>query len=67
MPILRRITREQFAGFLDDFYQIPGQTIRLGQAFLNKFYPQTPHPELYYCDDLSHTVEYIEQHYVEKQ
>ena len=64
MPILKRITRDQFSGFLEEFYAAP-QQLRLGQSFLNQFYPNSVHPELYYNDDMAHSVEYIETHYVQ--
>ncbi len=62
--ILRRITRHQYHEFLDEFYGGKHPHLRLGQAFLNRFYEDTPCPELYYSNDEHHCVEYLEEHYV---
>ena len=67
MTILRRITRDQFTGFLEDHYQGKYPHLRIGQAFLNRFYPYVSDPEGFYSDDEIHTVDYIEQHYVQPE
>ena len=68
MTILRRITKNEFQSFLHDYYHAPElHLLRMGQAFLNRFYPHITDHELFYEQNDTMALMLIERHYVEKQ
>ena len=63
--IIRRVPRDQLAGFYHDFYTGCYPNLRLGQAFLNRFFPGISDPDLFYTNDKKHACDLIQQYYVE--
>lgn len=71
MSILRRIPHHQLVGFYFDHYTQPNvrmayesQPLRLGQAFLNQFFPGVTDHSLFYEESDEIAREMIESHYV---
>lgn len=60
------MTWNKFSQFLIRFYQGEFPHLRLGQAFINTFYPSVIHPELFYCEDNHKAVEMIIEQYIKK-
>ncbi len=66
MNIVQRLTRERYHEFLNEYYHtVIDQELRIGQAFLNRFFNDAADPELFYETDDMKAIELIEQHYVE--
>jgi hypothetical protein len=64
---MKKVSVERFNVFCHrEFYGTHlHETLRLGQAFLNKFYPDTLDPELFYMKSNLDAIEYIYNHYLE--
>ena len=65
MTIHRRISPDKVQHFYHDFYSGCYPDLRLGQAFLNQFFPGIPDPDLFYTNDEKHACDLIQQYYVE--
>lgn len=48
---IKRITMNQYMQFSKYYYSWKGNPMRLGQAFLNMFYPGIIDTKLFYCDN----------------
>ena len=64
MTILRKVPQDQLNVFYHDYYCGLYPDLRLGQAFLARFYPGVNNPDLLYSNDELHTQEYIMEHYL---
>ena len=64
MTILRRVPRQAVIAFYEDYAKGNLQHQRLGQAFLNRFYPAVSDSELFYEENDATAAAHIEEHYV---
>lgn len=65
---MKRVTYAEFKVFEKDFqkeYNGKYKGLRLGQAFLNKYFPDTADSQLFYCESVSKTYDYIFTNYVD--
>ena len=62
--ILRRISRKDVTDFYESYSTGDYPHLRLGQAFLNRFYPHVSDSELFYENDDAIAAAHIEEHYV---
>ena len=65
--ILRKVPLDQLNIFYHDFYHECYPDLRLGQAFLNRFYPGIVDTDLFYSNDELHVQEHIMDHYLLEQ
>lgn len=59
------ITFKQYIEFLAEYFEQDTNTERLGQAFLNKFFPKETNSYLFYQEDFSTARESILDKYVD--
>ncbi|QRE00164.1 hypothetical protein [Burkholderia phage BCSR5] len=65
MGLVKKITHKEYADWKVRFYQSgANKDLRLGQAFLNKFYPHLACPELFYETDAGKAERAIFEQYV---
>ena len=64
MTILQRVSRADVTTFYDSYSKGDYPALRLGQAFLNCFYPAVSDSELFYEEDAAVAAAHIEEHYV---
>ena len=64
MTILRKVPQDQLNVFYHDYWCGLYPNLRLGQAFLNRFYPGIVNPDLFYSNDELYTQAYIVTHYL---
>ena len=64
MTILQRVSHGDVTAFYESYKKGDYRNLRLGQAFLNSFYPAVSDSELFYEEDADIAARHIEEHYV---
>jgi len=64
--VIRKISANEFIKFKIDFYKTrPSEDMRLGQEFLNRFFPEVADSQLYYSTNPKVIENIIWQHYIQ--